>query len=74
LGIAVPGKLAIAGYGDLDFAEQMQPTLTTIRVGGYEIGRNAGRLMLARLSGKSVEHPVIDMPVLLEARRSTERI
>lgn len=50
-GWAVPGRVAIAGYGDMDIAAQLYPTLTTVRVNRYEMGRRAVRQLLARLGG-----------------------
>lgn len=48
---AVPGRIAIAGYGDMDLASQLFPPLTTVRVNRYEMGRRAVRQLLARLGG-----------------------
>lgn len=50
-GWAVPGKIAIAGYGDIDLAAQLFPPLTTVKVNRYEMGRRAVRQLLARLGG-----------------------
>jgi len=50
-GWAVPGRIAIAGYGDMDIAAQLFPPLTTVRVDRYEMGRRAVRQLLARLNG-----------------------
>ena len=51
LGWAIPKRLAIAGYGDLDLAAQLYPTLTTVRVPRYEMGRHAVQQLLRRLRG-----------------------
>jgi len=48
---AVPDRIAIAGYGDMDLAAQLFPPLTTVRVNRYEMGRRAVRQLLARLGG-----------------------
>ena len=48
---AVPERIAIAGYGDMDLAAQLVPSLTTVKVNRYEMGRRAVRQLLARLSG-----------------------
>ncbi len=50
---SVPGKIAIAGYGDMDLAAQLFPPLTTVRVARYEMGRRAVRQLLSRLGGDS---------------------
>ncbi len=71
-GIRVPEDLAIAGIGDLDFAAQLQPALTTIKISGYDIGRTAGRLLLARLRGQQVE--ALEVVDRLPALRLVERV
>jgi LacI family gluconate utilization system Gnt-I transcriptional repressor len=73
LGLSVPGTIAIAGYGDLDFAEHMRPTLTTIRIPSYDMGYEAGRMLLRRLNGHEVEQPARLHPIELRPRQSTER-
>lgn len=50
-GWAVPGRIAIAGYGDIDLARQLFPPLTTVKVNRYEMGRRAVRRLLDRLAG-----------------------
>lgn len=73
LGLDVPGDIAIAGNGDLDFAEHMRPSLTTIRIPSYDMGLTAGRMLLRRLNGHDVEQKVHTEPISLKARQSTER-
>jgi len=34
----LPERIAIAGYGDMDLAAQLYPSLTTVRVNRYEMG------------------------------------
>ncbi len=51
-GWAIPGRIGIAGYGDMDLAAQLYPPLTTVRVNRYEMGRRAARQLLDRLGGK----------------------
>lgn len=71
--LRVPEDLAIAGYGDLDFARHLDPPLTTIRVSDYEMGRVAGDMLRRRLDRQSVEISLVQIPVELEARKSTAR-
>ncbi len=73
LGIDVPGRTALAGYGDLDYSSQMHPALTTIRVGDYEIGRRAGEMLRARVEGATLESRTVQMPLRLIVRASTMR-
>ncbi|MDO8358412.1 MAG: LacI family DNA-binding transcriptional regulator, partial [Devosia sp.] len=72
-GIDIPGQLAVAGYGDLEFAEHIDPALTSIRVSDYQMGRDAGAMLLKRLMGQRIEQPIVLLPVQLMARVSTLR-
>lgn len=69
-GIAVPAKLSIAGFDDVDLAAEMSPGLTTVRVPSAEIGRLAGQRLLARIAGKRVRR-VEEMPAPLVVRGTT---
>jgi LacI family gluconate utilization system Gnt-I transcriptional repressor len=51
-GWAIPDRIGIAGYGDMDLAAQLFPPLTTVKVNRYEMGRRAVRQLLDRLGGK----------------------
>jgi LacI family gluconate utilization system Gnt-I transcriptional repressor len=53
LGWAIPGRLAIAGYGDTDLAQQLHPALTTVRVPRYQMGRDAVDVLARRLAGET---------------------
>lgn len=51
-GLAVPSDVAVAGFDDVDVATIVHPPLTTVRNPAYDIGVNAGQLLLGRLSGE----------------------
>ena len=79
-GIAVPGSVAIAGLGDLEIGRELTPSLTTIAIPAYEIGRRAGEIVLARLAGAPASDPrgdprgnerVIDLGFEIVARESS---
>ena len=72
-GIAVPTQIAIAGYGDLDLARHMAPSLTTVGTASYQMGLDAGKMLLRRLNDETVDTPIILHPVSLEVRDSTRR-
>lgn len=48
-GVVVPDQLAIAGFGDFDFAPYLQPALTSVRLPSYRIGKQAAELILASI-------------------------
>ncbi len=60
-GIEVPERLAIAGFGDFEFAGASGLGLTTVRVPGHAIGAEAGRLLLARKRGEPIVARVVDL-------------
>jgi len=70
-GIAIPGSVAIAGYDDLEIAEQIVPALTTLRVPCYEIGQRAGQMICQRLAGAQVDEKIVNTGFELVVRDST---
>jgi LacI family gluconate utilization system Gnt-I transcriptional repressor len=60
-GIDVPGRLAVIGFGDLDFSRDLHPALTTVRIDGSRIGREAARCIVDRAQGRTVPERVIDI-------------
>ncbi|MDB5363292.1 MAG: hypothetical protein JWO51_4589 [Rhodospirillales bacterium] len=72
-GIDVPGRVAIAGLGNLEIGRQMQPALTTIEIPAYAMGHRAGELILARLAKEdpSASGRVIDLGFALLTRGTT---
>jgi LacI family gluconate utilization system Gnt-I transcriptional repressor len=71
LGIPVPERLAIAGYGDLEQSRQLAVPLTTVHVSSYEMGQMAGQMLLKRLQHESLESRIVLSPIRLEVREST---
>jgi len=71
LGIDVPGRVAIAGYGDLDFSSHVSPSLTTIHISSYQMGLAAGQMLLKRLNKEEIGERVVMTPIHLELRDST---
>jgi len=55
MGLKVPDDIAIAGFGDFEFANEFGVGLTTVRVPGFEIGELAAQLILN--SSSSNESP-----------------
>ncbi|WP_244817900.1 LacI family DNA-binding transcriptional regulator [Caballeronia sp. Lep1P3] len=58
LGIEIGRELAVCGFGDLEFAADTTPALTTVRVDGKRIGATAARCLIERLSGAASVPPV----------------
>lgn len=60
-GIAVPDQLAVMGFGDIDFAQTVSPSLSTVRIDGTRMGQTAAQLIADRAEGKPVVEPVVDI-------------
>jgi LacI family gluconate utilization system Gnt-I transcriptional repressor len=71
LGIAVPQRVAVAGFNDLTGSDQMLPPLTTVRTPRAEIGNAAAAMLLALMRGESVASPCVDLGYELVVRGST---
>jgi LacI family gluconate utilization system Gnt-I transcriptional repressor len=70
-GIAVPAKLAVMGFGDMEFAASAYPALSTVRIDRTGIGRQAADALLARIRGEPPVAKVIDVGFELVERDST---
>ncbi|KAA0018575.1 LacI family DNA-binding transcriptional regulator [Salinicola corii] len=67
----VPGRIALAGFGNLDFTTSTVPPLTTIEPPRREIGQHTARLLLASLASKLPEaEKRLDLGVRLVERES----
>ncbi len=70
LGIKVPDRLAVIGFGDVYFARDLHPALTTVRIDGTRMGEEAARCIVDRTEGRSVPEPVIDIGFTIIERAS----
>jgi LacI family gluconate utilization system Gnt-I transcriptional repressor len=68
--IRVPQDFAVFGFGDLAFAADTYPALTTVRVDGTAIGRQAARFIVDRAEGRAIEQRVIDLGYSIVERDS----
>ena len=71
LGVAVPQRLAVAGFNDLTGSDQMLPPLTTVRTPRADIGTAAARMLLALMNGDAVASPCVDLGYELVVRSSS---
>ena len=73
-GISVPEELAVIGFGDFEFARELEPAMTTVRIDGEAIGNQAAQLMLKALGDQRRDRanaPRIDVGFSLVERGST---
>lgn len=70
LGFNVPRDLCVVGFDDTELASQIRPSLTTVAVPAYEMGKSVMKLLLDELNGEEVTQPVW-LPAELVVREST---
>ena len=70
-GLAVPQALAVIGFGDLEFAADLHPALSSVRINGAEIGHQAARFIVDRAEGRAVSTRIVDIGFNIVAREST---
>jgi LacI family gluconate utilization system Gnt-I transcriptional repressor len=70
-GLQVPGQLAVVGFGDLEFAKDVAPALTTVHIKGAAIGRQAAQFIVERAEGRPVDPRIIDIGFSIVEREST---
>lgn len=70
LGVAVPGRVAVAGFNDLPGSDQMVPPLTTVATPRREIGEQAAQMLMKLMRGQPVEQPNLDLGFQVVRRAS----
>ncbi|HYF20559.1 MAG TPA: LacI family DNA-binding transcriptional regulator [Ramlibacter sp.] len=69
-GWKVPGRVAIAGFDDLDILQHTVPKVTCLRLPRLEIGRRSAEALLARLRGEG-DGVLLDLGFEVIQREST---
>jgi LacI family gluconate utilization system Gnt-I transcriptional repressor len=68
--LGVPQLLAVIGFGDLQFAADLDPALSTVHIKGDAIGRQAAQFIVDRVEGREVPQRVIDIGFSIVERES----
>lgn len=71
MNIKVPGDLAICGFNDIEAAQYVNPSMSSVYVGRYEMGVKAAEMVINRLNGKMNDPKVVDMGYQIKKRQST---
>ena len=69
-GLAVPGELAVMGFGDLGFSADTHPALTTVHIDGAAIGTQAANFIIDRVEGRDPGLKVRDIGFSIVERAS----
>lgn len=70
-GLHVPQDIAITGFGNNSLMQELPPGITTVAVDAAELGRHAGEMLAARLTGKNTKPEKLLMPLSLIVRGSS---
>lgn len=70
-GISIPDQVAIMGFGDVPFAADMAPALSTVHINGVEIGRLAAQSLIDRAEGREVAQRVVDVGFSIVERETS---
>ena len=68
--VTVPDRLAVIGFGDLVFAADLEPALSSVHIKGGAIGRHAARFIVDRVEGREVAERVVDIGFSIIERAS----
>lgn len=71
LGVAVPARIAVAGFNDLAGSDQMVPPLTTVRTPRSEVGREGAGMLLGMMRGTQAQAGCVQLGYELVVRGST---
>ncbi|WP_330286120.1 LacI family DNA-binding transcriptional regulator [Streptomyces sp. NBC_00576] len=72
-GLSVPGDISVAGYDNTTFAAFGPISLTSVDQAGHEMGSNAVRLLLERITDRRRPSVQITLSPTLVPRRTTAR-
>ncbi|MFJ3057403.1 LacI family DNA-binding transcriptional regulator [Herbaspirillum sp. NPDC087042] len=70
-GVAVPGRIALAGFANLEIAREVLPALTTVQISAHQIGLTAADMLLTRFDGGEVAQTTCDLGYSILERDST---
>ncbi len=74
LGIKVPDDIAVIGFSNEPYSAVVTPSISTVRQPGFEMGKQAARLLIEQIKSKSTrDFRTIVMPTELIIRQSSNR-
>jgi LacI family gluconate utilization system Gnt-I transcriptional repressor len=73
-GWEVPGRIAIATFDDVDILGYVSPTVTSVRIPRYEIGRRSAEVVLDRVKEGGNEWKFVDLGFQIISRESTRAV
>jgi LacI family transcriptional regulator len=72
-GVQIPDDMLLVGFDDIPWARLTRPRLTTVNQPMYDMGREAGRLLAARIGRDTSLPRTVVLPPDLQVRESSRR-
>jgi LacI family transcriptional regulator len=79
-GLSCPGDISVVGFNDMPFIDRLRPPLTSVSFPHYQVGAEAGRLILEQIAARAEGSPgngeqakVLFLAPELKVRGSTAR-
>ncbi len=57
-GLECPADISVVGFNDMPFIDRLRPPMTTVSFPHYQVGTEAGRLILERITANG-DHPTV---------------
>jgi len=70
-GLRIPDDISVIGFDDVLLGKYLRPALTTVHLPAYDLGRQAGDIMLRIIAGETLPALRVLLPTRLIIRRST---
>ncbi len=71
LGRECPAEISVVGFNDMPFIDKLRPPLTSVSFPHYQVGTEAGRLVLGQIGARNERPEVLYLPPELKVRGST---
>jgi LacI family gluconate utilization system Gnt-I transcriptional repressor len=72
-GLAVPGRLGICGFNDMEMMEAAFPSITSVRTHRHRMGIEAARMLMQAIDGTRPDISKVDLGFEVMTRQSTRR-
>lgn len=69
-GLHIPDDIAVIGFDDFEFTRYVEPTLSSVRLPSYDMGRQAAQLLIQHLRGEPTTDRRYMLPTELILRQS----
>ncbi|MCL2866867.1 MAG: LacI family transcriptional regulator [Clostridia bacterium] len=73
-GLTIPTDISVVGFDNREFAQFINPPLTTVELPNRDIGMHAAELLIGRIEKESVEEQALVLPCRIIERESVRGI